>query len=66
LWVAVAGTVSAFILTLLFGPGAYWEWRKTTAQLPAERTKASADIRDRMRVLLGEIISFKVSHFTLK
>ena len=59
LWVAVVGTVSAFVLTLLFGPGAFWEWRKTTVQLTAERTKASADIRDRLRVLLAEIIKYQ-------
>ena len=59
LWVAVVGTVSAFLLTLLFGTGALWEWRKTTVQLTAERTKASADIRDRLRVLLAEIIKYQ-------
>jgi hypothetical protein len=32
-WVAIVATVSAFLLTLLFGPGAFWEWRKTTVQL---------------------------------
>jgi hypothetical protein len=40
-------------------PGAFWEWRKTTVQLTAERTKASADIRDRIRVLLAEIIKYQ-------
>jgi hypothetical protein len=59
LWVAIVGTVSAFLLTLLFGSGAFWEWRKTTVQLTAERTKASADIRDRMRVLLAEIMKYQ-------
>jgi hypothetical protein len=32
---------------------------ETTVQLTAERTKASADIRDRLRVLLAEIIKFQ-------
>jgi hypothetical protein len=58
-WVAIVATVSAFLLTLLFGPGAFWEWRKTTVQLTAERTKASADIRDRLRVLLAQIIKLQ-------
>jgi hypothetical protein len=32
---------------------------ETTVQLTAERTKASADIRDRLSVLLAEIIKFQ-------
>ena len=44
---------------LTFRPWRLLEWRKTTVQLTAERTKASADIRDRIRVLLAEIIKYQ-------
>jgi hypothetical protein len=39
--------------------GAYWRWQKSTVQLTVERTKASADIRDRLRGLLAEILKFQ-------
>jgi hypothetical protein len=58
-WLAVAAIVLAWLLNWLFGPKAYWEWQRTTVQLTAERTKASADIRDRLRILLAEIIKFQ-------